>query len=135
MFQIVGNRGPRGGENPKKSTSQAIANGDFLVRSTSGNVVPGTSSAAIGDYIACATEAVLVGDARADVGGLVAGPGDYVLADTTNNTSNTHNDQRMILTNSQTVNNTGTDSSVGVVVQVSPVGAAGDKKILCKVLF
>lgn len=135
MFQITTNRGPREGDRKGKSTSQAIVNGDFLVRSTGGNVVPATSGAAIGDYIAFATEAITAGQALPDIGVLVADPNDLVLADTTNNSSASHNEQRMILTNSQTVNNTGTDSASGVVMQVAVVGPASDKKILCKVLY
>lgn len=133
-FQVVASRGPRDGQRLIKATSQAIVNGDFLVRSTGGDIVPGTSSAVVGDFEGCATESVTTAQALGDVGALVPIKGDFVLADTTNNTSITHNYQRMILTNSQTVNNTGTDSAVGVVEQVAVVGAASDKKILCRIL-
>jgi hypothetical protein len=39
---------------------------------------------------------------------------------------------RCILTDSLTVNNTGTDDASGVVQQVEPYGAAADKKIICR---
>jgi hypothetical protein len=38
----------------------------------------------------------------------------------------------MVLTDSLTVNNTGSDSASGVVEQVEPYGAAADKKIIAR---
>jgi hypothetical protein len=55
-------------------------------------------------------------------------------ANTTNNSSASHNGDRMILTDKDHVNNTGTDntSEEAQIVQIKPVGAAADKKILCR---
>lgn len=51
-----------------------------------------------------------------------------------NNSNVTHNGQRQILTDENTVNNTGTDSasSTAIVVQVNGVGAVADKKLLVR---
>lgn len=58
--------------------------------------------------------------------------GDEYIADTTNNSSAAHNYHRMVLTDSLTVNNTGTDDTTdnAVFMQIAPVGAAANKKIL-----
>jgi hypothetical protein len=49
----------------------------------------------------------------------------------TNAASNVlHNGQAMVLTNSTTVNNTGTTSATGIVQQVEPYGASSDNLII-----
>ena len=55
---------------------------------------------------------------------------EYVVS-TTNNSATTMNYERMVLTDENEVNNTGTDSTsdAAVFVQLYPVGAAADKKI------
>jgi len=52
--------------------------------------------------------------------------------DLANNSSASHTLQRMVLTDHDTVNNNGTDSTAneGVFLQVAPIGAAADKKAL-----
>jgi hypothetical protein len=60
-------------------------------------------------------------------------PEDVWVADSTNNSNTVHNGQAMIIgANAGLVNNTGTTSAVGVVVQVGTFGAASDKKILVR---
>lgn len=58
--------------------------------------------------------------------------GDEYIADVTNNSNSAHNYHRMVLTDSLTVNNTGTDDTTdaAVFMQIAPVGATTDKKIL-----
>ncbi len=57
-------------------------------------------------------------------------------ADTANNSNASHNGDRMALTDLNTVNNAGSDATgeTAVVVQVKPVGAAAEKRILCRFL-
>ena len=56
---------------------------------------------------------------------------DEFIVDTTNNSNSAHNYHRMVLTDENAVNNTGTDSTsdAAVFMQLVPVGAAADKKI------
>ena len=58
---------------------------------------------------------------------------DVWVVGSTNNSNVAHNGQAMIMgANAYTVNNAGTTSAVGVVVQVGTFGATTDKKILVK---
>jgi len=59
---------------------------------------------------------------------------DVYKAETANNSAAADNGDMMVLTDANTVNNTGTNSTaqVGVVVQLAPVGAAASKEILCQ---
>lgn len=131
-FLPVSYRGPRSGVVFIKDTTQAIVKGDVLARDTNGEVIPATNVSVAGDLLGVATESVTALQALAEVSALEYGQDDHWLADTTNNTDVADNNQRMILTNSQTVNNTGADSATGVVVQVGVVGAAADKTAIFK---
>lgn len=59
---------------------------------------------------------------------------DYQLweVELANNSNTAHNGDRMVLTDKNTVNNTGTDSTAeaAVFVQKAPIGAVADKKAL-----
>lgn len=59
-------------------------------------------------------------------------PGQLWIMETANNSSSLHNGDRMILTDTNTVNNTGTDdaSEEACVIQLAPVGAVAEKRIL-----
>jgi hypothetical protein len=59
-----------------------------------------------------------------------------VEAESINNSDATHNGDRMVLTDENTVNNTGTDNTSQNVcfMQTGVVGAAADKRILGRVL-
>jgi len=50
------------------------------------------------------------------------------------NSSRGHNNDRMVMTGTWQVNNSGTDSVSGICIQLGPVGAAADKRILVKFL-
>jgi len=56
------------------------------------------------------------------------------IAETANNSAATDNGDSMVLTDTNTVNNTHTTSAaqVAVVTQLVPVGALANKEILCK---
>lgn len=64
-------------------------------------------------------------------------PGQTWLAETANNSAAADNGDRMLLTDANTVNNTGTDntSEEACVIQVAPVGVAADKTILCEIVY
>ncbi len=79
-----------------------------------------------------ATESISAEDALTQMGVLQVFENDTYVADTTNNSNPAHTNQRMLLTDSATVNNTGTDDANGVVEQMAVVGAAADKKIIVR---
>jgi len=56
------------------------------------------------------------------------------VAESANNSSANHNGDLMVLTDTNTVNNTGTNSTsvAAVVQQIVPIGSASDKKILVR---
>ena len=95
-------------------------------------LVAATSSTSIEDVAGVFVKAVTSSNTEAQVQEIV--DGDVYVADTTNNSNANHNMHRMVLTDSTTVNNTGTDSTsdAAIVQQVAPLGAASAKKILCK---
>lgn len=115
------------------TSSLAIAIGDLLVFDHSNAVViKATSSTSLEDVIGVCVEAI----ASTDTSVLVQeiSPADTYVVNTTNNSNASHNYQRMVLTDQATVNNTGSDSTSdsAYVIQLSPVGAAADKKILVR---
>lgn len=61
---------------------------------------------------------------------------ELVMAGSANNSNAAHNGDRMLLTDEDQVNNTGTDSTAEEAnfLQTGVVGATGDKKILGRVL-
>lgn len=63
-------------------------------------------------------------------------PGQVWEADCTNNSSASHDGDRMLLTNASTVNNAGADatSQSACVVQIVEVGATADNLIQCRFL-
>lgn len=64
--------------------------------------------------------------------GLLLRSNDMVIAETVNNSAAADNGDRMVLTDQNTVNNTGTDNTgqTAVFIQHRPVGAAADKRVL-----
>ena len=68
----------------------------------------------------------------ADVEGIVVNPNQLWEVQSANNTTGTHDGDRMALTDQNTVNNSATDQSgsIAVVVQRGVIGAAADKRIL-----
>ena len=112
-----------------KSTSQATVKNEVLAWS-SGNVVPATSSTVVAELAGVSNQTITAGEALAQVPAFDLFEQDVYLADSTNNSNVAHNGQRMVLTDSTHVNNTGTTSATGIVEQVDVFGAATDKKIL-----
>lgn len=107
--------------------------GDVLAFDRSNHVViKATSSTSMEDVAGVAVENYTTADTTILLQEVV--DGDTFIANTTNNSSANHNYQRMVLTDAATVNNTGSDSTndAAIIMQVGVVGAAGDKKILCR---
>lgn len=99
---------------------------------TAGLAVAATSSSTRETIIGVCNQDISAADALTQVPVIETYQNDVWIADTTNNSNPVHNGQSMILTNSTTVNNTGTTSAVGVVEQVDVFGVASNKKILVK---
>ena len=93
-------------------------------------LVAATSSSTVESLAGISVKAIASADTTAQVQEIV--DGDEYVVDTTNNSNSAHNYHRMVLTNSTTVNNTGTDSTAdtAVFMQVAPIGAASGKKII-----
>lgn len=100
---------------------------------TAGLAVDGTSSSTRATIIGVSNQTITAADALTQVPLFDLYDQDVWIADSTNNSDPLHNGQSMILgANAGLVNNTGTTSAVGVVIQVGTKGVAADKKILVK---
>ena len=118
-----------------KTTATVLAIGDILQRDTANNYLErATSSAAPSDantglFGICQSVEAATG-ATCRVVPLIHGM--LLEADLANNSSIAHNLQRMVLTDHDTLNNNGTDSTAneGVFLQLAPIGDATDKKAL-----
>lgn len=115
-------------------SSITCAIGDVLAYDRSNHVcIKALSTTSVEDIAGVCVEAATTADTSVLVQKIVT-EDDEFIADCTNNSSPNHNYQRMILTDAATVNNTGTDSTndAAMIMQLYPVGVAGDKKIRCK---
>jgi len=118
-----------------KLTGTVITKNQILAKNVSnGKVIPATSSTVRSEIMGIANETIAAADALLQVEAIIVSNDDTFIADTTNNSNTAHNYQRMVLTDSLTVNNTGTDSASGVVEQIGVYGAAADKKIIVRFL-
>lgn len=111
-------------------SSITVAAGDVLDFDRSNAVVVlGTSSSTTETLSAVSVESATTADTEV-LCQLISENDEYVV-DTTNNSNASHNYQRMVLTDEDQVNNTGTDSTAdeAVFLQLGIVGAVGDKKI------
>ena len=99
---------------------------------TTGLVQPADATTVRSEVAGVCNQAISAADALTQVPVILADSSDTWIADTANNTNVAHNYQRMILSNSTTVNNNGTDNASGIVVQVEPYGLTGDRKIICR---
>lgn len=116
-------------------SSLALAVGDLVAFDRSaGTVIKATSSTSAEDIAGVVVEATTTANTSVLV--QTVNELDEFVAPTTNNSNSTHNYQRMVLTDENEVNNTGTDSTsdAAVVMQIAPVGAAADKKIRCRIV-
>ncbi len=115
-----------------KATGTVITNRQVLAKNSSGLVVPATNTTVRSEIEGISNQAIAAADALTQVPAIEISENDTFIADTLNNTSASHNYQRMILSTSLVVDNTGTDDANGVVVQVEPYGVAADKKAIFK---
>jgi hypothetical protein len=115
-----------------KATGQVSTLGEILMV-TAGLAVPATSSTVKADLLGVCNETISVADAKTRVLYIVPSDEDTFIFSTTNDTLATDNGQAMVLgANSTTVNNTHTTSGTGIVQQVEPYGATGDRLIIGK---
>ncbi len=111
-------------------SSLACVVGDLLTFDRSANtVIKATSSSTIEQLAGVCVEATTTSDTSVLVQKITEG--DEYVVNTTNNSTTASNYERMVLTDENEVNNTGTDDTTdaAVFMQLSPVGAAADKKI------
>ena len=111
----------------------ALAVGDLVAYDRANEIViKATASSTVEELAGVVVEATTTADTSVLLQEIT--DGDEFVADTANNSNSAHNYHRMILTDHDTVNNTGTDDTTdaAVVMQIAPVGAAADKKILCR---
>ncbi len=115
-----------------KATGTVMTSG-YVVDLTSGLATLGTASSTRDTIIGVSNQTISAADALTQVPVFDLFDQDVWVADSTNNSDPLHNGQAMILgANGGIVNNTGTTSAVGVVVQVGTNGVNTDKKILVK---
>lgn len=115
-----------------KGSSTVTANREVLAYTTGGLVIPATSSTVRSAIVGISNQAIAAAEALTQVPAIAVDSNDTFIATTANNSDAAHNYQRMVLIDSLTVNNTGTDSASGVVQQVEPYGAAANKQIICR---
>ena len=124
-------KGSDRGMDERTISSITVVSGDLLAFDRSNAVdVLATSSSSAEDVSYVATAAATSADTEVLAQQIIAK--DRYRVDSANNSNSAHNNQRMVLTDENTVNNTGTDSTAdtAVVMQVGVVGAASDKKII-----
>lgn len=117
--------------------SQAYAIGDAVMldrTSDSVDVVPATSSTTTTNLYAVAVEAVA--STATELLCAIITPEQEWGTESANNSNVSHNYQRMLLTDANTVNNTGTDNTTdeAVFMQTGTIGTAASKRIVGKFL-
>ncbi len=115
-----------------KDASEVITELQVIAKAAGGLSEPATSATTRSEVKGVSTESISAADALTQMGVLQIFENDTYIADTTNNSNAAHTNQRMLLSNSLTVNNTGTDDANGVVEQLDVVGAPADKKIIVR---
>ena len=124
--------GDKGFSEPRTTSSLTGSVGELVDYDRSSEVLAEATASSTPETLAgVLVAAVASADTTAQVQEIC--DGDEYIADTTNNSAAADNYHRMILTDSLTVNNevagdNTTDNAV--FMQIAPVGAAADKKIL-----
>ena len=128
---VTSANGRFGKELPKDATTATLKGQVLIWDVTASEVVPADATTTFDETMYLSTEVITAGEAKTLVHTLKLEGDDQFIADTVNNSSAAHNGQRMILdATGSIVNNTGTDSAVGVVRQVGVKGAPADKQII-----
>jgi hypothetical protein len=121
-------------KNVPKGSSTVMTAG-YVLAWSSGLAILGTNSTVVADVIGVCNQSITAGEALTQVPVIEVFQNDVWLVDSTNNSNEAHNGQKMILgANGGIVNNTGTTSATGIVQQVGTFGTASDKKILVRFL-
>ena len=116
-----------------KASGTAVVFGELLkFDAASALLIPAIAADTALEYVSASV--ISITDALTSVLVLPVRKGDRFVADVTNNSNSAHNEQKMVLTDSKVVNNTGTNAVAGVVRQVGVVGVAADKKIIVEVI-
>lgn len=115
-----------------KSSSTVITELQVIAKAASGLSAPATSATTRSQVKGISTESISANDALTQMGIAQIFENDTFIADTANNSNSAHTNQRMLLSDSLTVDNTGTDDANGVVEQLDVVGAPADKKIIVR---
>ena len=113
-------------------TGTVLTKGQLLARVSDGVVIPATSASTRADLEGVCNQSLGASDTEVQVPAIMLDPQDTWIADLENDSDPTHNYQRMVLTDSETVNNTGTDSASGVVSQVEPYGPTANKQAIVR---
>ena len=117
----------------QNKASATVTTSGLLYDLTAGLLAEATASSTRDTIVGVANLTASAADAVTQALCIDLDPEDVWVADSTNNSNTVHNGQAMIIgANGGVVNNTGTTSAVGVVVQVGTFGAAADKKILVR---
>jgi len=118
-------------------SSQAYTQGDIAMldrTSDSVDVVPGTSASTTTNIYAVAMETVA--STATECLFCLVEPTQVWEVDSVNNSNESHNYQRMLLNDKDSVNNTGTDNTTdeAVFMQTGTVGTAASKKLVGNIL-
>lgn len=116
-------------------SSNAVTEGDLL-ELTAGSATWADCTSSSDHFTRKAIAVETVASTASVVKAVLLRENDLVIAETVNNSAAADNGDRMALTDTNTVNNSGTDVTGQAVcfIQFSPVGAAADKRILGWVL-
>ena len=117
-----------------KDAGTATTIHQILAKDGTGLVIPASNTTVRSEIEGICNQSITIAEALTQVPAIVVSSDDVFLASTKADSNIAHNYQRMILQNSLTVDNTGTDSASGVVQQVDVYGATTDRKILCRFL-
>jgi len=115
-----------------KGASIVLVKGELLEKATGGLTQPANSSTVRSEVIGLCNQSISAADSLTQVPYIEIFENDLFIVDSTNNSNAAHNGQRMVLTDSETVNNTGTDNVNGIVQQEEVYGVAADRKIIVK---
>ena len=116
-----------------KESATVMTKGVILAQ-TAGYAVFADSGTVKADLLGICNQTIAAADALLQVEVIKLSDEDTFILQVANNSDATHNGQAMVLTDEDTVNNTGTTSATGIVQQVEPYGAASDKLIVGRFL-
>lgn len=115
-----------------KALATVTTANQVLATTGTGLVVPATNTTVRSEIMGIANQSIAAADNLDQVLAIEIFENDTWVVDSLNNSNPAHNYQRMILSDSMTVDNTGIDDANGVVVQVEPYGDPADQKIIVR---